>query len=162
MYSRDESFHMTMDQISALIGEPVDSETVQVLVASAKFVASSETDLDEGVPLRHYLSCHRDGYVLTHVLGRVTTAHLFLQAKDEYRPFRGALVSGLAPRSTRTEVRDRLGRPSRSGEARTMPILGRHGPWDRYDGERFCTHFQYTEPDDCLQLVTIVVTDIAP
>ena len=88
--------------------------------------------------------------------------HLFLEATNEYWPFVGVLVSGLTPGSTREEVSQRLGRPSRSGEAMTLPILGRQGSWDRYDGEKVSIHFQYAESEDRIRLVTLMVADVAP
>jgi hypothetical protein len=153
---------MTMDQVLALIGQSVDSEAVQALVESAPLTESNEPDLEEGEPPRHSLTNPRDGYELTCVRGRITAAHLYLVASKEYRPFCGTLVSGLSPRSTRGEVHRVLGRPSRSGEARTVPILGRQGPWDRYDGEIVCVHFQYAEPVDRIRLITLMAADVAP
>jgi hypothetical protein len=153
---------MTMDQLQALIGQRVESEAVQALDPSAPLVNSTDPDLEEGEPPRHYLKNPRDGYVLTHVRGRVTAAHLFLIATVEYQPFCGALVSGLSPHSTRSDVHRVLEQPSRSGEARTVPLLGRQGPWDRYDGESVCVHFQYAEPDDRIRLITLMAADVAP
>jgi hypothetical protein len=153
---------MTMSEILALIGQAVDSEVVQSLVVANPIVSSTEDDLDEGVSPRSYLSNHRDGYELTHVAGRITAAHLFVEPTSEFQPFLGALVSDLTPDSTRNEVRQRLGQPSRSREATISKFLGPQGPWDRYDGERFCVHFQYGGTDDTIRLITLMTIDVAP
>jgi hypothetical protein len=153
---------MTMDCILTLIGQGVNSESVQSIIVTDSLVPSAEDDLEEGVPPMHYLSSYKGGYVLTHVRGRISAAHLFLTPANDYRPFDGALLSGLSRRSTRGEVQHRLGKPSRSAEARTVRILGRQGPWDRYDGEHVCIHFQYAEHDDRIQLITVMAADSAP
>lgn len=153
---------MTMEQMLTLIGQGAESEAVRGLISSDSLIASSDPDLEEGEPTRHSLSSPHGGYELTSVQGRITAVHLFLEATNEYQPFVGSLVSGLTAGSSREEVRHRLGRPSRSGEAKTIPILGRQGSWDRYDGEKVCIHFQYAESEGRIRVVTLMVADLAP
>lgn len=151
----------TMESLVALVGQPVASDAVQAVVASDKLMPSSD-EFEEGEGLRHYLSAPTAGYHLTHVDGRVTTVFLYLAPGDGFGPFGGPLVAGLAVGVTRAGVRERLGPPSRSGDGTTIVGLGRQGPWDRWDAERVCLHFQYTEPEQRVRLITVMAADSTP
>jgi hypothetical protein len=93
---------------------------------------------------------------LTHIKGRISAAHLFIEAAEEHQPFQGKLIANLSVESTRKDVRTRLGEPSRSREAQFITGLGARGPWDRYDEESLCIHFQYEGSDCRIQLITIM------
>jgi hypothetical protein len=71
-------------------------------------------------------------------------------------------MHGLSALSTRTDVRRNLGTPSRSGEAQTVAPLGRFGAHDRFDSNKLCLHFQYTEPEQTIELITVMTADTAP
>jgi len=148
----------TMELLMGLVGQPVGADAVRAVIASDSLVLSSDPFLVE----RHYLSGPEVGYELMHIDWRIDTAFIFPVATKGYRPFRGPLVAGLSSRSTRSDVRQRLGRPSRSGEGRTVSRPGRLGTWDRYDWERVCIHFQYTESGERIRQVTVMAADSAP
>ena len=152
----------SMDSLIALVGQPVDAAAVQALIASEQLQASTEEDLEEGEPVRSHLSSPTGGYLFSHTLGRLNTLFVHVRPKGEYSAFRGALVHGLTPGWTRADVRRRLGTPSRSGEAQNHPPLGRYGAWDRFDEDVLSLHFQYTEPGEEIDLITVMMSDLAP
>jgi hypothetical protein len=152
----------TMDSLIALIGLPVDAPSVQLLIASERLQSSTEEDLEEGEPIRSFLSSKPGGYVFAHTLGRITTLFIYVRPKHGYDAFRDATLHGLTSKSTCADVRRALGMPTRTGAAHSHPVLGRFGPWDRFDRQTVCLHFQYTEPDNGIELVTVVTPDVAP
>jgi hypothetical protein len=152
----------SMESLMALVGEPVDAPGVQALIASERLLSSTDEDLEEGVPVRSHLLSPSGGFEFSHTLGRLNTLFIYVRPKGGNAAFRGALMHGLTARSTRTDVRKRLGTPSRSGEAQTLPPLGRFGAYDRYDSKGLCLHFQYTEPEEQIELITVMAADTAP
>lgn len=152
----------SMESLVALVGQPVDTAAVQALIASEQLQSTTEEDLEEGEPVESHLSSPSGGYQFSHTLGRLNTLFIHVKTKGEYAAFRGALTHGLTSRSTRADVRKSLGTPSRSGEAQTLPPLGRYGGWDRFDSKVLCRHFQYSEPEEEIELITIMMADIAP
>ena len=152
----------SLDSLVSLVGQSVTASPVQSLVAADRLVASTEPDLAEGETPRSYFSCTAGGYLLSHRHGRIETLFVYLTPCGEYRAFRGALIAGLSARSTRADVRKALGRPTRSGEAQTVPVLGRKGAFDRYDNESLCLHFEYSEAGQVVRLITVMAADSAP
>jgi hypothetical protein len=49
-----------------------------------------------------------------------------------------------------------------SGEPQDAPPLGRYGAYDRFDSKIRCLHFQYSEPAEEIELVTVMTADVAP
>ncbi len=152
----------SMESLIALVGEPVDAPAVQALIASEQLLSSTEEDLEEGEPVRSHLSSPTGGYLFSHTLGRLDALFVHIKPKGEYAAFRGALSNGLTARSTRADVRRSLGTPSRSGEPQNLPPLGRYGGWDRFDSKGLCLHVQYSEPEQEIELITVMMADIAP
>jgi hypothetical protein len=152
----------SMESLIALVGQRVDDTAVQALIASERLQSSTEEDLEEGEPVRSHLSSPTGGYLFSHTLGRLNTLFVHARPKGEYAAFRGELVHGLTPQSTRPDVRRKLGTPSRSGEARNHPLLGSYGAWDRFDSTPLCLHFQYTQAAEEIDLVTVMLAHVAP
>jgi hypothetical protein len=132
------------------------------LVAADGLIASTEPDLEEGELPRSYLSCPAGGYLLSHTGGRINTLFVFLVPTDEYRAFSAPVMTGLSRSSTRADVTLVFGVPARSGEAKTLPVLGRKGAWDRYERGALCVHFEYTEPEGRVRQITVMTADTAP
>lgn len=152
----------SMESLAALVGQPVDAPAVQALIASERLQSSTGPDSEEGIPGRAYLSQPGGGYEFSHALGRINTLFVYVTPAHGNAAFRGTLVNGLSARSTRADVRRELGTPSRSGEARVVAPLGRFGAHDRFDAAERCLHFQYNEPDETIQLITVMTADTAP
>ena len=152
----------SFESLLSLVGQPVASPNVQSVMATDGAISSTEPDLDEGETPRSHLSCPAIGYQLSHTAGRVNTLFVFLIPDDEFEAFQGTLKAGLSAASTRTDVQRELGKPTRSGEPKSHPILGRKGAWDRYDGDSSCLHFEYTEPEQRLRRITVMTVETAP
>jgi hypothetical protein len=152
----------TIETISAVVGQALDSDEVQSLVVADRLTLSAEPELEEGEPRRFYLSNHAAGYQLMYRLGRIDTAFIYVQPAEGFQPFGRPLPAGLSSEATRHEVRRQFGSPSRSGAARIVAGLGRQGAWDRFDMGQVCLHFQYAEPDERVRLVTIMTAETAP
>jgi len=152
----------TLDSLLPLVGQPITAAGVQALIAADQLESSTEPHLEEGESPRSYLSCPTGGYLLSHSDGRINTLFVFLVPTDEFQTFNGSLIAGLSPASSRSDVRRTLGRPERSGEAKTLPILGRKGAFDRYVRGLVLLHFEYTEPDERIRQITAMAADTAP
>jgi hypothetical protein len=151
-----------MDSLVALVGQPIDAPAVRALVASERLQSSTEPDMEEGEPVRSHLSSPAGGFEFTHTLGRINTLFVYVRPAGGNAAFRGTLIHGLSARSTRADVRTKLGTPSRSGDAQTITLLGRFGAHDRFDSKDLCVHFQYTEPDERIEVITVMTADTAP
>jgi hypothetical protein len=152
----------SMESLIAFVGQSVDAPHVQALVTSEQLQSSTEEDLEEGESLRSHFFSPRGGYSFSHTLGRLNTLFIYVKPKGGNAAFGGALMHGLTARSTRTDVRSRLGTPSRSGEPQSLPPLGRYGAYDRFDSKVLCLHFQYTEAEEEIELITVMTADTAP
>ena len=64
--------------------------------------------------------------------------------------------------SSRREVLDLLGVPSRRGEAYTDSILCEYGAWDRFDGAFHSLHVQYEPHAYRIKMVTLMRADVVP
>jgi len=152
----------TAGALFAVVGLSVHSEAVRALVAADALVDSTEADLEEGESPRSYWSGPASGYELVHCRGRVTSAFLYAEPTDGFAAFSGLLPGGVPQGATRRQVLALFGTPERSGEATTIAPLGRQGPWDRFAVGGVRIHFQYNEPFECVQLVSIMTADVAP
>jgi hypothetical protein len=86
--------------------------------------------------------------------------YLYSGTKDKYCRFQGPLIAGITFHSYRDNVVRALGSPSRTGNPGSIPILGAHGGWDRYDRETYSIHFSYSASTRMLELVTIMAPEV--
>ena len=63
---------------------------------------------------------------------------------------------------TRDGVRDQFGIPHASGEGMDDPVLGRYGPFDRYDHPDHSVHFEFFPDDDRIKLITLMASPVVP
>jgi hypothetical protein len=152
----------TAEALLDIVGSPVESATVRALVVADKLSASAEPDLEEGEPLRAYLANPALGYQLMHHSGRVATVFLYVEPAEGFEPFPGPLPGGIGRGASRAQVRARFGVPERNGVPTTIPGLGRLGAWDRFAIGAVRVHFQYTDPDERVQLITVMSAADAP
>jgi hypothetical protein len=150
------------EALIGLVGSDVDSISVQAFIDSERLLHSTEPDMNEGEPVRFYFSSRDGSFQFAYSNGRIDTLFLFIQPVDGGKPFDQVLVGGLSTSSTRADVRNRLGSPSRSGEPMTISTLGRCGAWDRFDSAELGMHFEYTEIGERIKLVTVMAIDSAP
>jgi hypothetical protein len=135
---------------------------VQDLIRAERLIESAEEDLEEGETPRSYLSSVDGGFQFSYLDGRIQTLFVFLLATDGVQSFSRRLIAGLTPSSTREDVRHVLGKPSYSGQQIIHSILGPKGPWDRYDREFICLHFEYAQAEDGIRQITVMTVDAAP
>lgn len=152
----------TFDSLLALIGQPEDSDAVRAAIASDSLVPPDGPDPISDIMGRSSLIGHEAGYELMIEEGRIDTVFVYPIATGEFRPFVGPLAAGLSAESTREDVRERLGLPSREGGPMGVPGLGLLGPWDRYDSDRTCLHFRYAATGGLIVQVTIMDAETAP
>lgn len=62
----------------------------------------------------------------------------------------------------REEIRNELGRPSKSGAESKSPILGPSGAWDRFKFKTFTFHIEYKPGSEEINKVTLMRNDIVP
>lgn len=96
------------------------------------------------------LICDGKGAILT----------MFLSC-DEQEQFDGDL-SDLPFASTRQEVIDRLGPPSKSGAPMNDPILGAYGGWTRFARPGHSIHVEYRVGADRVKMITLMREDVVP
>jgi hypothetical protein len=152
----------SVESLMALLGLPITSDIVQDMVASESLEQVIEDDLEERESTRGYLSCSRGGYSLAHTDGFIDTIFVFVARTEKYQPFRGPLLARTTSASTRDHVRKAFGEPERSGEPKTVPVLGRYGAFDRYRQGDLYLHFEYTEPDERIKQITVMTSERAP
>jgi hypothetical protein len=152
----------TMESLLAVIDEPAESPILQSLIDADHLTASSGPHLGEGEARRSVMASKTAGYELQLCRGRVATAFIYVQPADGFQAFSGPLPGGLSSASTRRDVLRQFGKPSLSGAAQTVPVLGHQGGWDRFEVGAVCIHFQYIGSDDRIRLVTLMVAGNAP
>lgn len=64
--------------------------------------------------------------------------------------------------SSRREVLNLLGVPSKSGDAHTSRFLGEYGAWDRFDSARHSIHVEFQPHADSIKMVTLMRADVVP
>jgi hypothetical protein len=64
--------------------------------------------------------------------------------------------------STRHEVLERFGPPSKSGPATRHPVLGDSGAWDRFPSGTTTVHIQYRLDANEIDLITLMHPDAVP
>lgn len=62
----------------------------------------------------------------------------------------------------RSEVRARLGVPSKSAERSSSVILGDSGPWDRFENVVYSLHFEYGINANHIDKITIMISAVVP
>lgn len=85
----------------------------------------------------------------------ISTIQLYSEGKDGCRMFKGELPFNLQFSYSRDEVRSRLGMPKKSGGGKTVLYIGYTPYWDKYFLDGCTLHFQYSNDDNSIQLITI-------
>jgi hypothetical protein len=120
------------------------------------FEKSFEDDLQE--PIIHYvfpqhgleLRCDRDD--------RISTIFLY---SDKFSGFDERLLD-VPFSSTRQQVKEHFGPPSKSGGQINDPILGVYGAWDRFTRAGYTIHVEYQADADRVKMITLIRADMVP
>ena len=151
-----------IEALIALIGSEVVSPLVRAMIDSEQLEASFDPDLDEGEPIRKYLSSRTGGFQFRHINERIDTLWVYLTPSEGFHAFSDPLTSNLMNLSSRHQVLLRFGTPERSGEVGNITGLGYKGAWDRFLINERHFHFQYSLQDERLELLTVMAVGIAP
>lgn len=120
------------------------------------FEKSFENDLDE--PLIDYVFLENGVDFVCDGEDKLATIFLY---SDGARCFQEGLRD-LPFASTRREVIQRLGSPSKSGGKHSDPILGDYGPWDRFARSAYSIHVEYALDADAISTITLMRADVVP
>lgn len=74
----------------------------------------------------------------------------------------GTVISEVPFQLSREEVLAHFGSPSKSGVPISHPVLGKFGPWDRFQGPEYTVHVQYKVGSDSIEMITLMRNDVAP
>lgn len=147
---------LTTNLLASYLGRPADELLAVPPFSGWQWHRSVEKDLDS--PLIDYVS-QQEG--MDFVCDEAENVRTIFAYNDPTRRF----VDGLddLPFSfTRQQVRDRLGRPSKSGEPMTDSILGMFGAWDRFENTQFTVHIEYQLDSMSIKKITIMRGDSVP
>lgn len=110
---------------------------------------------------RHYLEFMEAGVALQFdsKSSILETILLYSKGLDEYSAYQGQLPDGIGFGHSRTEVRKRLGKPEQSGAASKRDQIP---PWDRYNFGTYGLHVQYSDNEQSIELVTLMLPGAMP
>ncbi len=126
---------------------------IKSLVIYPELFDSSEPKQVDG---SFYLSSLDKGiYVSLSQSLKVESFVLHSQGADNYQQYQKPLPSGLAFDLSRTKVKERLGEPTKSGDAGGTGIFATPHSWDSYEIDSKFVTVQYT--DNCNSISIIVI-----
>lgn len=154
--ARERPITLRLETLSKYLGRQAS-----VLLADPPFKdwaveRSFEPDLES--PVIDYVFPHNGMDLVCDQDDRVSTVFLYA---DGSRCFTDG-VEELPFGAGRRDVIARLGTPSRSGDKSSSPILGEHGPWDRFSRPGYAIHVEYRLDVDVIQLITLMRDDVVP
>lgn len=147
---------LTTKTLASYLGKSADELLALPSFSGWVWRKSVEDDLDR--PRVDYISDPEGVDFVCDEAGIVRTIFVY---NDNDRRFAEALED-LPFSCARQEVRDRIGSPSKSGESMTDEILGRYGPWDRFENEKYTIHVEYHLDSMSIKQITLMRADVVP
>lgn len=147
---------LTVETLASYLGNPVSAMLADEPFKDWVYEKSFENDLEE--PIIDYVFPLNGLDLLCDGDDKVNTIFLY---SDEHRCFDGSLQE-VPFSSTRQQVIERLGSPSKSGGRLDDPILGKYGPWDRFARLGYSIHVEYRVNADLINKVTLMRADVVP
>jgi hypothetical protein len=124
----------------------------QIDIFPADFQSGKLTDLD-GV---RYLEVPDEGLTVTlNEQLEISTIFLYADGIEGFRQYGKPLPAGLLFSMSRSEVREYLGEPYRSGEPLGTGLMAVRFALDRYESDSAYFHLRYTSGNQQIQLITI-------
>jgi hypothetical protein len=117
---------------------------------------SFENDLEE--PLIQYIFPSHGVELLCDEFDNIGTIFLHCDAS----PCIADDLIDLSLKSTREQMLDVFGTPSKSGAPRHDPILGDYGPWDRFAKPGYAIRIGYHPTADRIHRITLMREDFVP
>ncbi len=145
-----------ISSLAHYLGNPVSDMLTEVPFKNWSYEKSYVNDLEK--PIIDYVFGRNGLDIVCDEDDRVTTIFLY---SDESRYFAEGLQD-IPFSATRQQTLERLGRPSKSGEGLSDPILGEYGPCDRFDKSDHSVHIEYRVDADRIRLITLMRADIVP
>ncbi len=153
-----------MDSLIRILGKSIDDPFVESVLEPFELRRwesnGEDDDLDDDS--ESLLDTAQGLEVQFSKAGIIETVFLYSHGHQGFARFPRPLINGLTLQSTREEVQDAIGEPTHSGGPNEMSLLGRIGPWDRYDRPDGALHFQFRYDVDAIQLVTLMTLSTAP
>lgn len=141
------------NNILGYLGKPASSLLASSPFMSWKFKKTIDDDLPE---IRiNYVSKRNNFSITSDIDDKIDC--IFIEADNLDRDLWDIPFS-----SSRNGVLSSFGTPSKSGAARTDPILGEYGPWDRFDEADHSIHIEYQPHADRIRRVTLMRADAVP
>jgi cell wall assembly regulator SMI1 len=148
---------VAMEDLARLVGRTLRDADVKAFLATQTVVLKRDPDFGE-----HALINKPAGYEITYGKGdRIQTVFIHIFDKEGRRLFGGPLIRGLAADDGHTEVRKRLGVPTRSGGLEPSNPTPQGG-WDCYDEPETSIHFGYRKDRKGIGRITVMSPDTAP
>jgi hypothetical protein len=147
---------LTTQILEKYLGNPAATMLADAPFKDWKFEKSFENDLKK--PRIDYIFPENGLDFVCDADDQVRTIFLYW---DEHRRFEDGLAD-LPFSSTRQEVMERLGAPSKSGGIVNDPILGEFGPWDRFAKFGYSIHVEYKVNADSIKKITLMRADVVP
>lgn len=140
-----------MQRIIELIGKNLESADVTDFLSNNTYEVEYDEDFEEyyvtDIPGQVQLICDSSKVVET----------ACLKSDEVYK-----LPGDLTFRSVQEDVYRVLGEPANKGAPLDDDILPGTGGFDRYDGDRICTHYEYCQPNGEIKMKTIMASHAAP
>ncbi|MNY27757.1 hypothetical protein D3C86_1616840 [compost metagenome] len=150
------SMMFTVHQLAEWLGQPTSAVLSASQLRGRVFERSLEDDLSP--PRIFYVFPDMGLDLRSDLEDKIATIFVHF---DDQRRFDGDLLEFTAS-STRSDVVDRVGAPSKRGGGLKDPILGDFGPWDRFELGPHSLHVEYQPDADRLKLVTLMRADVMP
>jgi len=86
----------------------------------------------------------------------LTAIHIFGENKDQFLAYSGELPEGISFKNSKTEILEKLGKPSQQGGGETSLLGGKVSPWIKYLFPQYQLHLQFDESLKRVVLVTLM------
>lgn len=147
---------LSIEVIASYLGKDASALLAELPFKSWTYERMIENDLEK--PLIDYVFVQDGMDFVCDEEDKVSSIFLY---SDESRCFKEG-VQDLPLTSSRREVIDRLGSPSKSGGRISDPILGEYGSWDRFTRLGYVIHVEYRLNADVINKITLMRGDVVP
>lgn len=92
---------------------------------------------------------------------KILSIHLYSKGYNGHKEYRGEFAFNIDFQASKYFVHQRLGEPAKSGGGEVINFIfkGPISKWDKYYFENYSLHFQYTDNESTINLITIEPVD---
>lgn len=91
---------------------------------------------------------------------QLSTVNFFSEGFQNNKEFKGVIIQGIDFSSSRKFVRTLLGKPNRIGGGHHDFLIGFIPPWDKFYRERHSVHFQYSNSETKIDMISIATLQL--